>query len=353
MNNLSFRQTIFLYLSDHLDGERSVNSIFHILTGKRSSQTIQDIKWYNLTKYFHMFPYWKISDFTAETDELVKYELIDTNENLVRMTAKGKQYLTDFLLHYDWPAFFNGWKYGQAESLFWKRVSLLIQCLSYALAKNRSFLPVFEEEEVQQWLKQRWPKNDKTKQVLADALLGELFQLLEQLSNQDAFLFSYRLSGYNYTGLTMRQLSEMTLLEEDECYFRFQAVIHYLLEHVDQTTYLKEAAYNLIEKTVLTRTTKHTLYYLKQGFTMDEISYIRQLKRSTIEDHVVEIASEDEEFQIHQYVSEYWKNLIVNKMKSEKTMKLKTIKEALPEPGVNYFIIRLTLAYYGGNHGNT
>ncbi|RSL32074.1 hypothetical protein D7Z54_17925 [Salibacterium salarium] len=353
MNNLSFRQTIFLYLLNQLDGERSVNSIFHILTGKKSSQTIQDIKWYNVTNYFHMFPYWKASAFKEETEDLSKKELIHIDEKLVGMLPEGKLYITNFASTYEWPVFFNGWKYGQAETPFWKRLALLVQCLSYSLAGSRSFVPVFEEEDIQQWLKQIWPKTIDDKRKMADVLFRELIQLLETLPDKDAFLFSYRLSGYRYTGLTLRQLSSMSVLEEDECYFRFQAVIHYLLEHMADTIYLKKAAEDLVERRVLTSTTKKTLHYLNQGFTIEDIANIRRLKRSTIEDHLVEIASEDSGFAIHQYVPETLQNVIIHTAKAEQTMRLKTIKEAIPDQEVDYYHIRLTLAYFGGNHGNT
>ena len=48
----SFLQTIILYCLKKLNGERTIYSIYHLLNGKKSSQTIQDAHLFHLTAFF-------------------------------------------------------------------------------------------------------------------------------------------------------------------------------------------------------------------------------------------------------------------------------------------------------------
>ena len=53
---LTFLQMIILYCLHKLNGERTIYSIYHLLHGKKSSQTIQDAYLFHLTPFFHTYP---------------------------------------------------------------------------------------------------------------------------------------------------------------------------------------------------------------------------------------------------------------------------------------------------------
>ena len=57
------------------------------------------------------------------------------------------------------------------------------------------------------------------------------------------------------------------------------------------------------QKTNLTFSTEKTYALLKQGYSVTDIMSIRKLKKSTIEDHLVELAIHMKEFSIDPYVS--------------------------------------------------
>ncbi|WP_054637391.1 helix-turn-helix domain-containing protein [Thalassobacillus sp. C254] len=86
-----------------------------------------------------------------------------------------------------------------------------------------------------------------------------------------------------------------------------------------------------------------------QKKSKEEISVIRGLRPSTIEDHIVEISSYDPSFLIDTYVSEQLQKQIVQASLRRQTKKLKIIKEEVGA-GVTYFQIRLALAQ-GERHG--
>ncbi|MFB4163458.1 helix-turn-helix domain-containing protein [Alteribacillus sp. JSM 102045] len=354
MDNLSFRQYLFLYLLGRFNGDRSSKSIFHLLNGKRSSQTIQDSKWYGVSEFFSMLPKWTMTDFDVETRKMENQLFIVNSENKAKLTEQGKLFTESFFSRYSWPSIFNGWKYGQAAPVFWKRIALTIQSLSFSLSDNRKFLPVFDDIKTQRWLKQRWPRMRAEKEELAYYIYKDLYGLLNHLPEKDASVFAGKLSGHQYTGQTLTQLAAAMNEDIDETYFRFQSTLHYLLAHAPQTTYLKEVAEGLLHEQVLTSTTKKTKRYLHQGLTIDEIAEIRGLKKSTIEDHIVELVSEGAEFSVEKYVSKPLQKRILTTVQNSGTYRLKVIKETLANEGmiVDYFSIRLTLAFFGGGNEN-
>ncbi|MFD2704406.1 helix-turn-helix domain-containing protein [Salibacterium lacus] len=352
MQALSFRRQMFLLLAERMNQERSIQALYHILTGKKSSQTIQDIKWYNVTYFFRMFPYWKETEFENDTNDLQYHRYIASHNNRVLITEQGRSQNDNFRTSYSWPPIYNGWLYGKSAAVFWKRTALFVQCLSQTLAGNRRFLPVFEDISVQHWLKKNWPKTIEEKQQTASVLFDELRELLGELDERDAFLIMNRLTGYHLTGQTWTQLSTRLQMSEDECHFRFLGSVHFLLEHADRSAVLRRAASGLEVWDVLTETTKKTLHYMNEGWGMERIARVRNLKRSTIEDHVVEIASEQTGFPIGDYVAKEDQNLILHHASALETKRLKVLKEAAQPKELDYFSIRLTLAFYGrDNHG--
>ena len=49
-------QHIVLFCIDRFRGERSLAAIDHLLNGKKTAQTLQDSKWYNVSRLFGTVP---------------------------------------------------------------------------------------------------------------------------------------------------------------------------------------------------------------------------------------------------------------------------------------------------------
>lgn len=352
---LSFREYVLLRLLDKLQGDRTIRSAYHILTGKKSAQTIQDVKWYRLTNYYRMFPHWSLSSFEQSTARFKETGYIK-EETVMYLSKEGAKCLAQLQHHYELPSHFNGWKYGEIAPLFWKRLSLFIQSLSYAEKKERYFLPVVSDGEVQAWVKRRWPREENTKKQWLQGLYEELYDALDKLSPLDASIFTFRLSGYKETGRTLQQLQETYHLDIEEVNVRFHSVLHYLMKQSHHLPFLSKFTKDLEQNLKLTTTATVTKQMLDNGLSLDDIAEKRRLKKSTIEDHLVEIASEMTNFPIHQYVSPHVKEVVLRTVQKQKTYRLKKIKQQLAEegyPDISYFAIRLTLACDGGGYGNT
>ena len=99
------------------------------------------------------------------------------------------------------------------------------------------------------------------------------------------------------------------------------------------------------QKTNLTHSTEKTYSLLKQGYSVTDIMSIRRLKKSTIEDHLVELALHNKEFSIDPYVSMEKQQQIQRAAKKLNSKQLKQIYHEVKN--ADYFEIRLVLAKYG------
>jgi uncharacterized protein YpbB len=83
---------------------------------------------------------------------------------------------------------------------------------------------------------------------------------------------------------------------------------------------------------------------------VEQISRIRNLKRSTIEDHIVEIALHIKNFDLAAYVPKDKEKRILEAAKETSAKKLKLIREYAED--ASYFEIRLVLARNGDQKWN-
>ena len=100
----------------------------------------------------------------------------------------------------------------------------------------------------------------------------------------------------------------------------------------------------------LTKSTKKTNELLKKGYTIEEIAEFRNLKTSTIEDHIVEIALNSDNFSIDDFVNKQNEKNILDAAHQIKSKQLKKIKIIVP--AAKYFEIRLVLAKHEGKQWN-
>jgi len=78
------------------------------------------------------------------------------------------------------------------------------------------------------------------------------------------------------------------------------------------------------------------------GHSIEQISKIRRLKMSTIEDHIVELAMNEPQFKVEQFVSNEDIKRVLTAVEDYNTRKLKVLHEIVPH--LSYFQLRLVLA---------
>src|SRR5699024_1353586 len=105
--------------------ERTVNSIYHLLTGKQSIQTIQDAHLFQLESFFALYRRLRMKEFNDQLQHLIDHNYIKPSEpNTFKLTSLGSEFIRENSLHtYHW----NGMEFRQVDDEFSKRLFLIIQ----------------------------------------------------------------------------------------------------------------------------------------------------------------------------------------------------------------------------------
>ncbi|QOR83195.1 helix-turn-helix domain-containing protein [Geobacillus stearothermophilus] len=324
-----------------LNGERTLAAVYHLLSGKKSAQTLQDCKWFQLAPFFGT---WK--DVTMDRLEEAALVLVrkqraaPVHDRTYILTEKGRHWLDEQAASF--PRYVNGWRYHEVEPLFWQRLSLIGQTLSN-LSHGQRFIPICRDERTLLWVKQ-YLLGKGSRQTLARALYDELIRLLAAVSEEAATVFALRLTSARRIGWTAEQIAAW--LQKDVLYvqFQFRNALHYMMAEAEagRASVMAELMAGLAP-VQLTQSAQKTYEWLQKGKTIDEIAALRRLKKSTIEDHVVELAANVPDFSIAPFVAAERAAAIQAAARALGTRKLKRIREALG--GIaSYFEIRLVLA---------
>ncbi|MEH6994640.1 helix-turn-helix domain-containing protein [Neobacillus drentensis] len=344
-------ENILLYCLKQLNGERTVYSIYHLLNGKKSSQTLQDAHLYSLKRYFRI-----LEPLTRESFDQIFNNLLDKNmveafgDQRFKLTSRGQAYL----LQHPQPSYINGWKYQLNTLLVWERLSLLVQVASNIIFKETKYIPIQKNTEVHNWLKDLLKSTTIPKQNLGEILYSELVDIFEQAKDINPSVLVFRLTGYQQIGLTSMQTAKMLNIDLLQYHLAFTNNLHCLIQFIEKSParyqVLSSLLANFEQKDSLTLSSRKTWELLNQGFSLEEIAGIRHLKISTIEDHLVEFALNIKDFSINSYVEKETQQKILEISRQEATRQLKVIRNILKE--TSYFQIRLVLAKYGDRQWN-
>ncbi|GAA0481333.1 helix-turn-helix domain-containing protein [Salinibacillus aidingensis] len=341
-------QTILLACIDRIDDEKSFSSIYHLLKGKRSAQTIQDAKAYGLSPIFGILKSLTKNQFRNSLLKLHKDEYIEwKGEETVSLTSTGKSYLSIRKSQEPELAWFDGFNLHHIAPHFRLRLLLWIQTASNLLKNHSHFIPVNDQREVATWVKTFYQKKKNQLDAHFASLHEELHQLLKLHQPFHADIFVATLTGFRKIGLSKQQIAEKWNLTIEDAELYLQSSIHFILNkvHQNQTEFptLSEFIPHELMQLPLTASAGKTRKLLKQGYTIEQISRRRNLKVNTIQDHIVEIIHVDPSYPVDSFVSAEAEQIIRNKISELNTKRLKVIKEQLPE-SISYFMIRIVMA---------
>ncbi|MGE7916008.1 helix-turn-helix domain-containing protein [Lysinibacillus xylanilyticus] len=334
---------ILLQIFQKLNNERSISAAYHVLRGKRSGQTIQDIGLFQLHNYFGLLPKLPRATFDEAVSLFSQNSWLIIQESghysMKKLGLQQAEQIPDFL--------FDGWHYRGNEHIFFARLSLIVQSLSYQSAGLRSFSPISRDTNIQSWVRTFLLEHNYQDGHLQQQLLEECESVLSELSLSEANkqLVLYRLSGYGLPGWTWQQLASERKEAVLDCQLAFIELLHVFLNEVHQTTdnpLLGKIAEELRVKALLTDSAQQTAHLYEQGYSIEQIIQIRKLKQSTIEDHLVELAMYEPNFSIGPFVSYKEAEKVWQASKQYQTKKLKTLHEVVE--GMSYFQLKLVLA---------
>ena len=337
-------QYLVLEILKKIENERTISSPYHLLNGKRSGHTIQDVGIFHLHSYFGILPKLERWRYDETIQNLIEQQyIILKEESYFQITNKGVEALQKYK---SLP--FNGWKYRGNEHIFFSRLSLTVQSLSHARANVMSFRPVQKDEGIQQWVRNFLLKNQYKSGRIQQHLYNEIIQSLSNVAIEERAkdIAVKRLAGYEISGITWQQIALEEKLQEMDVQLLYVACLHqWLNEIIDnskQYPYLFQLAENVRVDIPLTGSAYQTAMLFKKGYSIEQICHIRKLKQSTIEDHLIELAMHDPTFPIEQFISKEDIRQVYAATEDYDTKKLKILHEVLPH--LSYFQLRLALS---------
>jgi uncharacterized protein YpbB len=358
MNVLVGEKLVETYLSclilsclQKINGERTTYSIYHLLKGKKSSQTIQDAHLFNMTNLFQTFPQLSRNFFEQIIKNLTNKNFIQlVGIDKYKITALGVAYLEKALIRMPIPRALNGWKYHSIQEDFWKRLTLLIQVCSNLINYNSSYIPIQNDNKTSDWVKAILLKLSKKREELSNELLKEIINCLNTADEIMPEVVVWRLTGHKQIGLTSVQVAELFKMDLNYFHLHFLNSIHYMIDRIsanrNQYPILQNLLIDYQKPIILTNSSLVTYRYLQLGYSIDEIASVRNLKTNTIEDHIVEIALNDSDFLLEPFVPIEVENKIRVAIQKLNSKQLKMIRQELQE-NISYFQIRLVQARIG------
>ncbi|GAE25681.1 hypothetical protein JCM9140_1688 [Halalkalibacter wakoensis JCM 9140] len=351
---LSTRQAIVALIGYRIHSERSIYGILHLLNGKKSAQTIQDGSFFGILTYFGLFPKMARADIEEDVRLLIEKGIVSwIGEDRIKTTSTGIDQLKEFEEKNLYLSDLRGWEYHSIYDQVWLRLSLFIQVIVNLAQKNTRFYPITQQRNIQHWVKQHLPSGQVNILNTHKQLYTELEQFLSTCQDLQASIFVDQLSGIKKVGLTKEQIATRYNLDLEAVHVIHVATLHRLIYFVEQNeefSCLPSFLKGLKQSISLTESARETLFLLEQGYSIEEISHKRKLKRNTIEDHIVEIAIQHPTFSIRPFVTEVLEEEIIHISNTLQTSRLRTLKEHMSD-NINYFMIRLVLARKKGQDG--
>lgn len=342
---------IIITCSSQIKEERTISSIYHLLTGKRSIQTVQDAHIYELDRFYGICKKLNKTRFDQIIHELMKRQLLSsTSASTCKPTSKGMQLLAEKQNHLPFT-YFSGLTYHAIDLIFLERLLLLVQVLTNRKMNHSSYIPVIDKPSITSWMKSFYQKIKGNIDGQLASIYQELHLLLGHFTENEAGVFVDRLTGYRNYGMSIHQLADQYQLTEDDVQVLLTGMIHHMLDMIqrdhDQYPLLALIISDLPKGGFITQSADKTYELIKSGYTTKDIVQIRNLKINTIYDHIVEISLYDPAFSIDSYVSQQKQLEIMNAVKQTNSSKLKEIKDKVSD-NITYFQIRLALA--SANH---
>ncbi|MDC3415410.1 helix-turn-helix domain-containing protein [Aquibacillus salsiterrae] len=338
---------IILDCINKLSLDRSISGIYHMLTGKKSVQSIQDAHIFQLTAYFGIYKRLDFAEFERIITVLEREQFIAVSDNYSAvLTDKGKQYVTDKqeILN---QVGLKGLKYHRMSEQFLLRLQLFCQTATNLFAGNNSFLAITDNREVQLWVKHFYHETKPDLRKCLDEMYKELKIFLSQIDQRSAELFVDRLTGFKRIALSKEQLSKKYKKSIHEIEVQLTDIVHrliaFILNNKQVTPFLVSFVDDLKSQMFLTDSASHTYRLYQKGLSIAEIASTRGLKQNTIQDHIIEISYIFPELILPSFLNKEAIETIKSAMNQTNSKRLKDIK-ALVGDNYSYFDIRLVVA---------
>ncbi len=352
-----FLQTLILHGAAPLAGERTIQSFYYILQGRKANQAYQDVQLFRLHPYYRLFPALSKEKWNEIVQQLASSGCISFSRMdeiaakltfLITDTGKGE--LQRGIDTYDlnnWLAPLQGQVLVPLLEEFWLRLHLMVQTLSHLLERDMNFLPMVSHKRIHDWVK-RQLASQASREIWMQGLSGELLSLLGGLAEPLQRLLLWQWSGARQSGRTYQQIAYETGQPPSFLHVQTLSAAARLYSSIQsdagQRYPLMQCLAGRSESHLrLSGSAAETYKLLLRGLNVQQISTVRKVKVNTIEDHLVEIALHCPDWDYREYLRESDREAILDACRALNTRRLRLIKNHFGDM-YTYLQIRLALS---------
>lgn len=286
---------IYILSLFHPKNKRRSSSVYQILRGKKTASTLSFCLFHHLWSGFQLFPYLSLAAYEQRLTELKArgYLVVDKEDsNYLLLSTSGEACLLEQPFWQRFTQEVDHFSYGLAGPLFLERLLFLSQVISELSYQSKQYEPITSDEEQLFWVKQWLAKTKVSKERLISSFYKEWQGLLESLEKNQRERLVSLLTGHQKIGTTYYQLQQMYQWSEFQriAYkiYDCQQVIQLIKTRDDFPLFASVLA--SIPKQTISKSAQLTYNYMEQGLDSLSIQRLRQIKPSTVQDHLIEAA---------------------------------------------------------------
>ncbi len=269
-----------------------------------------------------------VNNFEPTLDELCQKKLLLETSKGICLTVKGR-----FLRE---PAFFNGFDLKGWEKQFY----LLVQVASELSYQNNKYFAITNDLKAQQLFKNWFRRYGKT--TLLGEITASLTDFLAHEPELNAQLFCEQLTGHGRLGQTKAQLAKSYQLQIAEIEVGWRDLCaRYAKYLLDQNFELAKLVMPYKRLTNLPASTEKTYSLFLAGKSIEEIADLRKIRKSTVQEHLLNVAILADDFPRERLLSPKIKKQIMDFFASCPVLdwKFQQLHESYPE--ISFFEYRL------------
>ncbi|QIL46601.1 hypothetical protein G7081_05675 [Vagococcus coleopterorum] len=262
-----------------------VTSLFQLLKGKRTSSVLMFGYLNGLLKHFGLFPKLTTKQYQAAVNALVSKDyLMLITDNVAVITAAGSRLKTE--KEFEVTAL-NGVTFCNTAQEFFDQLLFTTQVISELSYHEKEYLPVelnsFKQHRTKLWLQTKivnYPEINRQ-------LYQEWVELLPGLPEGTIAL----LTGHNQIGKTYNQVRKDLSNRPLKQYLAKTNLMHQMITTIlmaKQSFPLFVSLFKLTHDSSGNHSASESYRMYEKGLSVTEIMLRRQLKRSTVVDHIIE-----------------------------------------------------------------
>lgn len=300
----------FLYYVMSLFKEKEplkLAQLIHVFHGRRTPSMLYVVEKHQLFSAFNYASTLSRDQLEACLHKGIEQNWLRKEEKEYYLTTLGKKEVGNYFSSHPYPTALTSLQYAKVRHPFWERFQLLSQVFSEKKYQNTDYSPVIKHPSHQHGVKRWLHRQGQPMEKLIIQWVEEVINAFTLLDEDRAHFLALQLAGHKQTGKTKNQVAEFYHFTMAECDFFLENSLECFLQIIAQTDdlfLLSSLLKDIQEETHMgvSASTYQTASYLKKGYSIQQIAKERQLKVSTIHEHLLEIAFIYPRFSYEKYV---------------------------------------------------